>query len=401
MKNHHTNINLKKLRPYFMLDAWRGFASLWVMSLHVSAVIVAEYPSLAHTLFYSFCLQGALGVPLFFVISGYCIMSAAASNLNRDCNPQKYLRARLRRIYPPYWSALFFTFIITIIADFMVKRGYLHASLLVAHLHENKQKWFSFLITNITLTTPLLHEIPLIMPAWSLCYEIAFYLLVGVGLWVTINQKRNEETLLLGLHIVTTLSLTLLLCTSQVCFPFDLWPQFGLGILTYDQLRFPHRRRASVFLMLNGLSIIILSLLKPHQFVGSIGQVVFPQYLISLIFALTLIVLYSRDGYLSSRRFLRPLYSIGAFSYSLYITHVLSIGLMHQVLMKFHLPQTVHYLLFFGTSGGAVGFAYLFYLVCERPFISGQRQQMIKTLQHQPPLEPSFQQEDIVSGGIS
>ena len=55
---------------YRMLDAWRGLAALWVVMLHVRLETTPDW-------LYRFGAYGHLGVPMFFVISGYCIANAA------------------------------------------------------------------------------------------------------------------------------------------------------------------------------------------------------------------------------------------------------------------------------------------------------------------------------------
>ena len=80
-------------RPYRLLDAWRGVAALWVVLLHSRG---AGLPTaLDH-----FSLLGLLGVPLFFVIPGYCIASAAQCSASAPRPTAHCLGARARRIYP-------------------------------------------------------------------------------------------------------------------------------------------------------------------------------------------------------------------------------------------------------------------------------------------------------------
>ena len=67
------------LKPYLTLDAWRGFASIWVVLVHASLIIGVMFPDLAQSPVFILCKKGGLGVQMFFVISGYCIASAAGS----------------------------------------------------------------------------------------------------------------------------------------------------------------------------------------------------------------------------------------------------------------------------------------------------------------------------------
>ena len=47
-----------------------------------------------------------LGVPMFFVISGYCIAASAEATIDRGESAGSFLAPRVWRIYPPYWFAL-------------------------------------------------------------------------------------------------------------------------------------------------------------------------------------------------------------------------------------------------------------------------------------------------------
>src|SRR5690349_11307944 len=85
------------------LDHWRGVACLFVLIHHAAAKSV--YPGILEAI-------GArlwIGVPVFFVISGYCISAAADSHRRRSNSFRSFMYRRVRRIFPPYWAALFGT----------------------------------------------------------------------------------------------------------------------------------------------------------------------------------------------------------------------------------------------------------------------------------------------------
>src|SRR6185437_2852609 len=100
----------KKDLRYHSLDFWRGIACLSVAAFH-SIDYVAENPAhvhgnaLSHQIFVLLA-QGWAGVPLFFVISGYCIAAACESGMEKGLTTKKYFFRRFRRIYPPYWILL-------------------------------------------------------------------------------------------------------------------------------------------------------------------------------------------------------------------------------------------------------------------------------------------------------
>ena len=100
---------------YATLDAWRGLACLAVICFHSAAAYVVDADFLArlHADGGSVADWGCLvcwrlwiGVPLFFVISGYCIAAAAVNTVERGRSIRDFLIRRFRRIYPPLWIYL-------------------------------------------------------------------------------------------------------------------------------------------------------------------------------------------------------------------------------------------------------------------------------------------------------
>jgi exopolysaccharide production protein ExoZ len=86
-------------KSFLILDAFRGCAALWVVLYHGRLEsVVPRFPGIEHNAFYAFSTLGSLGVQLFFVISGYCIASAAAASLRREDHSLAFMWARLRRI---------------------------------------------------------------------------------------------------------------------------------------------------------------------------------------------------------------------------------------------------------------------------------------------------------------
>src|SRR5262245_25324420 len=96
---------------YDTLDAWRGIACLLVIVYHSTlfGVAPADWDRVIQsggsvwdwTLMA--CTQGKIGVPIFFVISGYCIAASAESVRGNRHGAGAFFVRRFRRIYPPYW----------------------------------------------------------------------------------------------------------------------------------------------------------------------------------------------------------------------------------------------------------------------------------------------------------
>jgi exopolysaccharide production protein ExoZ len=360
------------LKPYKMLDAWRGFAALWVVMYHMACVIVKQHAghhNLAAEPIYAFSLFGALGVQMFFVISGYCIANAASKALSRNEGVKSFLAARLRRIYPPCWAALAFAAVLSIVAVRLVAAGKIGHSDMANNIVLH-QKTIYFL-GNLTLTQFIFHTQLLLVQTWTLCYEAAFYGIVAVAMCLAFIKQG--QLMLSALHCLTCLVLALLIFVPTVIhYPWDLWPEFGLGILVYDWLTNSKQLTPKVFAGVFGMLLLIF--VSVHSFpIGSMQEPSRITFLFSLMFAALLVPLYRYDEHLSRLLPIRLLAGIGLFSYSLYLTHTFSIGIVNQGIKKFYMPESLHLLAFFIVIVAALAFARVFYHFFERPFVGKRK----------------------------
>src|SRR5271170_3915061 len=99
---------VRKIPPFLLLDAWRGIAALWVVMGHacVAFLATAGNERFIHFPLYAVSIWAQLGVVMFFVISGYCIMGAAYGAMASGRSVGRYVADRVRRIYPPYLFAV-------------------------------------------------------------------------------------------------------------------------------------------------------------------------------------------------------------------------------------------------------------------------------------------------------
>lgn len=127
---------------------------------------------------------GTSGVPLFFVLSGFCIHLSVLRG-RRAFRAKDFYWRRFLRIYPAYFISLA---IFSLLAAFKILNS-LNLKMFLTHL---------FLIHNF-----FNHQILLSInaPFWSLAVECQFYLLYPLVLWV--GSKRGLKT---------SLFLTLLIC---------------------------------------------------------------------------------------------------------------------------------------------------------------------------------------------
>lgn len=362
--------SIKRIPPYRFLDAWRGLAAIWVALFHAAEVMILGFHANSHALIYLIASQGQMGVQLFFVISGYCIANAADGILRKNQTVADYAKARAKRIYPTYWAALIITALLSIGAQWFVGAGIFHSSVLgSSDVMSQPPLWF---FSNITLSSLAFGHTLMVMQAWTLCYEVAFYLILGVFLALAI-RRGGANTLCYLSHLLTVICLVWLLAAPyHIPYPLDLWPQFGYGVLLYHLVRDPKDLKVKM----TGLTIIIFTLVMAairHNPVGHVGQSISSQFPFALGFAVLLYLAYPYDSLISSFRPLKALSYVGIFSYSLYLTHTFSIGLVSQAIKILNLPTSFDMLYYIMMIIGAIVFGYAFYKIFEEPFLNSKK----------------------------
>lgn len=154
------------------IDGLRFLAILPVVLMHFRTAFIRNsglYDEVAlggHNLLNDILLTGSVGVPIFFVISGFILgvpFAKSYSGMGKDISLKKYFLRRLTRLEPP--------FIITLCLFFVIH--------IILHTAELKELIKHFLATLIYSHMLIYRTWSLINPVtWSLEVEIQFYILV-------------------------------------------------------------------------------------------------------------------------------------------------------------------------------------------------------------------------------
>lgn len=124
---------------------------------------------------------GAVGVHIFFVISGY-IMVLTNSRQDKPFSARQFYRKRIIRIYPIYWliAALY------LLANFVMGTPY---------------DLSPYALVSALLLLP--EQAPLIIgPAWTLAYEMYFYIMFGIAMMFGLLRGLLILTAFFGLSII-------------------------------------------------------------------------------------------------------------------------------------------------------------------------------------------------------
>jgi peptidoglycan/LPS O-acetylase OafA/YrhL len=145
-------------RTFHNLQALRGVACLAVVLYHVAGWETMIWPRVM--VLWPVRWFGFAGVDLFFALSGFIITWAHLKDLGRPSQLPTYLFRRTWRIYPPFWAALVTAAVLS----------YLTAGHPV-FAPGWPSDWLYW-----ALLLPRLEGCRLVPVAWSLVYELMFYL---------------------------------------------------------------------------------------------------------------------------------------------------------------------------------------------------------------------------------
>lgn len=326
-----------KSTRYQMLDFWRGVACLALVVFHAGMQSVNQGISFEGTAWEkagaamtAVVARTWIGVPMFFVISGYCIMATIDSRRRKSGGVADYMQRRLWRIYPPYLVALAVSCIAIYVVEELVWPGLLSDGIFtIPHLKSlSASQWLG----NLTLTETWRPYVagdkfsPILPITWTLCYEEQFYALAGVILFTA------PRRIFLGAAVMTALAIAIKIATKLAGIHLEglvfdgRWLLIAAGILAYYRINYATNRQVKVIyaiLVLGALAVNPAELLsvEPNHTI---------ERFVAFSFALLICVLYPLDKRISGWRILAPITICGQMSYSIYLMHpVITKGISH------------------------------------------------------------------------
>jgi peptidoglycan/LPS O-acetylase OafA/YrhL len=308
----------------YLLEIGRGLAALWVFLFHAKGLF-EESSQLVH----AFATHGQLGVPVFFVISGYVITYSAESTLKHGKSPQDFLKRRFLRIYPTFWLSVLVVLVVPYIiaAISMLKTGQFESPVMKA-FELSTGDWAHLLLLTkgfFAESNDLQAQYNAVNSVyWSLAIEFQFYCLLFLCLWL-------KKFYRLGVLVVTAIAL------YNMIFPMGLnpglflryWPDFSVGIALAYLHKYELRMErwipesfTSYYLVLLAVTVGALSYLYPVFDVGrtafSLGTGVLIWLASPLESGLANI---KRRGRGAVFWILEAFLYLGAMSYSVYLLH--------------------------------------------------------------------------------
>jgi peptidoglycan/LPS O-acetylase OafA/YrhL len=156
--------------PIYSIQALRGLAAFLVVLLH------ACYKETVYSNgFFTGFHFGNIGVDIFFIVSGFIMLHT----INANTQPFDFLVKRFIRIYPIYW-----------VTSIVALAGYIFVPNLV-----NSGREADLLATFLLLPTQVGYLNP---NAWTLGFELFFYLILFVVLLLSFRFRVLLTTLIIG-----------------------------------------------------------------------------------------------------------------------------------------------------------------------------------------------------------
>ncbi len=264
-----------------VIDVLRAVAALSVCLYHFggSLAVVGDVSPAIQTI----TSRGYLGVPVFFVISGFVIPLSMGDWRLSWASCQTFLARRLLRLYPPY-----------LIASLLGVAVWGLSSLAPGFRGSPPNLGAVDFLASASMTAAFFQVPWLLVVAWTLAIEVQFYLAIAFVLPMLLNVGASVRVLVLGAWIALPLAF------DHEAFLTSYSPLFGMGLVSFLHVR----RRIGLGHLIAVLLAATVVHIRTHGLESSLAGLA------------TTVALFA------SPRPSRIAAYLGAVSYSLYLVHV-------------------------------------------------------------------------------
>lgn len=291
--------NLLGLNLIYNIQALRGIAAFLVLLIH----LMSTHPSVSiGKLHHLFGWVGPVGVDIFFVISGFVVTLCAnkASERKDFKNAFNFIMKRLLRVYPLYWVV------------------FIAASIFGANLYLSPE-WLPK-ESEINLFFLLKETNYKVMAAWTLHYELYFYLLLGfVLILAPVNFWKSIAVIaVIQMAVFIFTKLHWLSGYESILFSSGFLIEFTLGGIIAFLFKTGHIYKPKLSLIL-GLILFSIAIYSHANFAETYWSIEW-----RIFFAISsAFLIYGFIGLEVKDKYVLPKFiqSLGDCSYSLYVWH--------------------------------------------------------------------------------
>ncbi|MFT5294394.1 MAG: peptidoglycan/LPS O-acetylase OafA/YrhL [Colwellia sp.] len=346
-------MNKQTYHRYRTIDGIRGLAALSVVFFHLSIQLTDELYQLFPYFINLAFSYGYLGVPVFFVISGFVISLSIGSNTITPKYFGNFVLRRSIRLDPTYWASILIAIVLM-----YIKKEFVDPTLVMPDSYSVFTHMFY--LQDILSVTPAISVI-----YWTLCLEVQLYLFYIISLWVAqkavkkikVNLAIFHQVLvfIIGLISVAINYKTISLPVSGLFLPY--WHYFLLGVMVSNIIK------GAIYSKVLFLLFLVLEF-------SFLGTSIINTYAITGLVTSTFILTLWRYNLLDSVFTSKTLLFLGEISYTLYLIHpdigwkVISIG---KLIFKDNMTPSIGGLLLLIGILISIFCAYILHLLVEKP----------------------------------
>lgn len=288
------------------LDAFRGIAAFAVMIYHFTTIYGRIFTSTSTAFSFDY---GWLGVPFFFILSGFVI----TLTVEKCKSSKEFLLKRFLRLYPTYWICLTITVAVIFLGDLGVK-------------YETFDKSVSEVLMNYTMFHKYFNFDNVDGAYWSLLPELLFYILMA-GLLAIGKHKQ----------LILYNSILILICSIHYFLPLPIIGKtlavhyillFMIGINFYKIYTKEANSYNHILVIINLIIGVFLYQIERHE-----HNIFFVGISFTLIVSLFYLFVYNKMIFFGR---ITPLVFLGTISYALYLIHQ-NVGYVIMIFLDKHI----------------------------------------------------------------
>jgi len=347
---------------YKSLQMGRAIAALLVVLLHLgNAIAMNKYFAIKE---FSIPFSFGGGVDFFFVLSGFIIFHVHKKDIHQPKKILSYIKKRLTRIYPTYWIIFLSVFFLALLSTSLRDT--------VPHDLSTLIKSFLLIPQDKNIINGWGTGAPVIGVAWTLQYEILFYLFFAI--------------LILNKWLGIIIGMTFLLLSfyssgdSSVHFPLSFISNYyiylfimGMMVSLYLSSKKTEARKPILYLA-TGIIIFILTIIDFFCTESILGNKVALSYGVASSFLILGLVQLEIKGYIIGNQKIFQI--LGDSSYALYLIHYPIISVLCKLLVFFGVNK-------YGYTGAIISYLFIlifcifssiiFHFIIEKPTIKWLR----------------------------
>lgn len=340
-----------------LIQVFRGLAAMLVVLYHLVSTGEKYFSEKPFGGIFEF---GWVGVDFFFVLSGFIIMFISYSDIVNKGNWKIFLKKRAIRIYPTYWVVATITFAVYMLV-----------------MHGNMRDEFVFNIRSLDHWIYLIKQYLLVYQktyfvsvAWSLSYEILFYLIFALCIFSGLRISKYIVfvwIVTIALKAITNAPIFSSFVFSPANYEFLLG--CVVGYLFYKKQFITPVRALVLF------SVILIFFVVYLNYFDLKSNAIFSKLFLGLLSAIIIWVCASIDYqqmYNSAK--IKLLIIIGDSSYSLYLIHPIVLSTLCRVFAKIKVQTeyslVINNILFLVIFVLTVALGFIFHFFIEKRVLS-------------------------------